>query len=214
MTEAQWLDCDYPKPMLAFLKENGSDRKMRLFGVACCRLVWELLATNECRRTVELAERAADDPTIETELLAACRAVLDQGRDARGFSPPGSSRRGAAINAAFFASTSKMWHVQSLAEAVQTLAARSGTAAHQCRLLRDIFGNPCHPVTFDASWRTLSVVSLAQTMYDNRTFDRMPELGDALERAGCRDQAILDHCRKPGEHVRGCWVVDLVLGNQ
>ena len=62
-------------------------------------------------------------------------------------------------------------------------------------LLRDIFGNSFSTVTFNSEWRTLSVVSLSQTIYDTRSFDRMPELGDALDRAGCRDQSILDHCR-------------------
>ena len=81
-------------------------------------------------------------------------------------------------------------------------------------IIRDIFGNPFRAVTFDPTWRTLSVVRLAQTIYDERAFDKMPELADALERAGCRDEAILNHCREPGEHVRGCWVVDLVLGKE
>jgi hypothetical protein len=81
-------------------------------------------------------------------------------------------------------------------------------------IIRDIFGNPFRPITFDPSWRTLSAVRLAQTIYDERAFDKMPELGDAFERAGCRDEAILNHCREPGEHVRGCWVVDMVLGKE
>jgi hypothetical protein len=80
--------------------------------------------------------------------------------------------------------------------------------------LRDIFGNPYRPLTFRPSWRTDDVVALAQRMYDNRAFDRMAELGDGLERAGCAEKTILDHCREPAEHVRGCWVVDLVLGKE
>src|SRR5207244_5146581 len=105
--------------------------------------------------------------------MAACRAIVDQGRDSRGFSQPPKSRQGAAFNAAFFASTPKMNHVQALAESVQTLAARSGTAAIQCGLLRDIFGNPFHPATFDPSWRTLGVVQLAEAIYDERAFGKM-----------------------------------------
>ena len=54
--------------------------------------------------------------------------------------------------------------------------------------------------------------ALAGAIYDERAFDRLPVLGDALEDAGCADAAILAHCRGPGEHVRGCWVVDLLLG--
>jgi hypothetical protein len=58
------------------------------------------------------------------------------------------------------------------------------------------------------------VVQLAQEIYDRRAFDRLAALADALEEAGCRDPAILDHCRLPGEHVRGCWVIDLLTGRQ
>jgi hypothetical protein len=53
---------------------------------------------------------------------------------------------------------------------------------------------------------------IARAIYDGRAFERMPILADALEDAGCGDADILRHCREPGEHVRGCWVVDLLLG--
>jgi hypothetical protein len=56
------------------------------------------------------------------------------------------------------------------------------------------------------------VLKLARAIYDDRAFDRLPVLADALEDAGCVERAILDHCRSGGEHVLGCWVVDLLLG--
>jgi hypothetical protein len=58
------------------------------------------------------------------------------------------------------------------------------------------------------------VVDLAQLIYEDRAFDRMPELADALEQAGSGDPNILSHCRDGGPHVRGCWVVDLILGRE
>ncbi len=80
-------------------------------------------------------------------------------------------------------------------------------------LLHDIFGNPFRPVAFDPRWQTSTAVGLARTMYDARDFGAMPILADALQDAGCEDDAILNHCRDPQQvHVRGCWVVDLVLG--
>ncbi len=79
-------------------------------------------------------------------------------------------------------------------------------------LLRDIFGNPFRPVAFDAAWRTSTAVALAQGMYESRDFGAMPILADALQDAGCDSDDILTHCRGDGPHVRGCWVVDLVLG--
>jgi hypothetical protein len=82
----------------------------------------------------------------------------------------------------------------------------------QCDSLRDIFGNPFRPVTLAPAWLTSNVTALAQSIYTDRAFDRLPILADALEDAGCDNADILEHCRQPGEHVRGCWVVDLILG--
>jgi len=86
--------------------------------------------------------------------------------------------------------------------------------ARCCRLLRCIFGNPFHALTIERSWRATTVTALAQAIYKDRAFDRMPILADALEDAGCSSQDILQHCRSGGEHVRGCWVVDLLLGKE
>jgi len=115
-------------------------------------------------------------------------------------------------------------------------AARAVGAAARATLLRDIFGNPFRPAVITPGWRapsptalaqgiyddrTFAVISgrrrqgldvLAQGIYDDRNFDTLGELADALEEAGCDDADILQHCRQPGEHVRGCWVLDLVLG--
>jgi hypothetical protein len=85
------------------------------------------------------------------------------------------------------------------------------SAAH-CDIIRDIFGNPFRPVTFAPTWRTTDAVGVARSMYDSRDFAAMPILADALEDAGCDSADVLAHCRGDGPHVRGCWVVDLVLG--
>jgi hypothetical protein len=80
-------------------------------------------------------------------------------------------------------------------------------------LLREIFGNPFRPVTFDPTWRTSTAVAIARGMYESRDFSAMPILADALEDAGCDNADILTHCRDEKQvHVHGCWVVDLVLG--
>jgi hypothetical protein len=85
-------------------------------------------------------------------------------------------------------------------------------AITQCGFLRDIFGNPFRPVNADPMWLTATVVGLARTIYAGRAFDRLPILADALKEAGCDNTDVLNHCRQPGEHVRGCWAVDLILG--
>lgn len=87
----------------------------------------------------------------------------------------------------------------------------------QAVLLRDIFGNPFRPVAIDPAWLAWNdgtIRRLAESIYEERRFENMPILADALEDAGCRAQAILDHCRGPGPHVRGCWVVDLLTGRE
>jgi hypothetical protein len=79
-------------------------------------------------------------------------------------------------------------------------------------LLREIFNNPFRPVAFDPSWRTSTVLALATGIYDEKAFDRLPILADALQDAGCDSEEILNHFRQPGVHVRGCWALDLILG--
>jgi hypothetical protein len=81
-------------------------------------------------------------------------------------------------------------------------------------LLRDIFGNPFRPVTGDPFSLTLTVRTLAEGIYADHGFDRLPILADALQDGGCVNADILTHCRGDGPHVRGCWVVDLVLGKE
>lgn len=78
-------------------------------------------------------------------------------------------------------------------------------------LARCVFGNPFRPVTINPSWLTPTVVSLADGIYQERAYNRMPSIVDALRDSGCDNEDILNHCRWPGEHVRGCWVVDLLL---
>jgi len=84
--------------------------------------------------------------------------------------------------------------------------------AKQADLMRCVYGNPFRPASCEPTWITPTVLSLAQSIYTDRTFDQLPTLADELEKTGCANQEILGHCRGPGPHVRGCWVVDLMLG--
>jgi hypothetical protein len=84
-------------------------------------------------------------------------------------------------------------------------------------ILRDIFGNPFRPVQVNAqrlTWNGGTVTLIAQEIYEQRVFGSLPILADALEDAGCSDVAILDHCRCPDNHVRGCWLLDRLLGKE
>jgi hypothetical protein len=81
----------------------------------------------------------------------------------------------------------------------------------RAHLLRDLVGNPFRRILLDSSWITPTVKALARSIYDDYHFSEMPILGDALEDAGFQDADILNHCREPALHAKGCWVVDLVL---
>jgi hypothetical protein len=77
----------------------------------------------------------------------------------------------------------------------------------------DVAGNPFQPVRFAPDWRTDTVIAIARQMYEAREFSAMPILADALQDAGCNNDDVLTHCRDTAlTHVRGCWVVDGVLG--
>jgi hypothetical protein len=102
---------------------------------------------------------------------------------------------------------------EALRQAVEArAAARDAEQRAQADLVRDIFGNPFRPVAIDPSWLTATVVAMARGIYDDRAFDQLPILADALQDAGCEDANILDHCRRSGPHARGCWVIDLLTG--
>lgn len=87
------------------------------------------------------------------------------------------------------------------------------------RVLREVVGNPFKAPRFEPSWRTSTAVELARGIFAERAFDRLPILADALLDADCDEEQVLRHCRgtelgakEPPQHLRGCWVVELVLG--
>jgi len=81
----------------------------------------------------------------------------------------------------------------------------------QLRVVHDIFDDLVRPVTFDSRWRTPELVSIARRMYSEHVFDPIPSLADALDHARCTQAEILAHVRTGGMHVRGCWVIELIL---
>jgi hypothetical protein len=198
MTEAKWLACTDPIILAEFMQDRVSNRGMRLFAAACCRRLWPQLS-GESRRVVEVAEQYADGTAGVGERQAA-RALRSEGTG------------DAATRAAVAESNDAMLAAAPLAQGA--VADIVGEDAHQTMLARDIFGNPFRPVAFDPRWRTTDVIGLARGIYDERAFDRLPLLADALMDAGCADEQVIGHCRSEGPHVRGCWVVDLVLGKE
>ncbi len=186
MTEAEWLECSYPSEMLIWLTPlNTSERKVLLLLVA----VWNDRSDDYSQETKAI--RLAMDRFVEGIIS---RDELDQIYRANG------AENGAPIH--FTTEDSRYW-----------IATSKSARNRACRLIRDIFGNPFRPVTFSPEWRTSTAVALAQQMYESRDFSAMPILADALQDAGCDNDDVLNHCRDEKQtHVRGCWVVDLVLG--
>jgi hypothetical protein len=216
MTEAEWLTCEDPERMLAFLTaipvydlHGSTSRKLRLFACAAVRTVWDRLKEERCRQAVQAAELFADGLADARELNAAREGAL---RVWQTECWPLQLVYKVAHRAAG-------WEAPLAAQdAVGAMRRFEETGPAQCVLVRDIFGPlPFCSVTIDPRWLKWNqgvLLQLAEAIYDERAFDRLPILADALEDAGCTDRTILEHCRGPGPHVRGCWVVDLILGKE
>ena len=228
MTEEQWLTAKTIQDLDLWRTANKRFRKHRLFAAACCQRAVTLVADKRLDLIVVAAEDFADEQLSWDQIkkvrktLAAIRREFATDRfgpkeslgdavealtEATDREPGGSFGAHTKAKFAFGASArhsidfNEMERRWQLEESVQIL------------LAFDIFGNPFRPVAFDPNWQTSTAVGIARTMYDARDFGAMPILADALQDAGCEDDAILNHCRDAKQvHVRGCWVVDLVLG--
>ncbi len=230
MTEHYWLFCGEPTPLLEFMKEKTSERKLRLFIVACCHRIPLQNLEEVSLKAIEVAERFADGTATEKELATAKNALIT----AYGCDPwslqiidpeyTPNDWAAAAASCAVFPSACP-------GGTADTASHRAAGASHdttwkaellwQAGIVRDLFGNPFRPITISASWFTPSVLSLAKAAYDNHNLpsgtlhnERFAILADALEDAGCDNTSILNHCRQEDVHVRGCWLLDLLLGKQ
>jgi hypothetical protein len=264
MTETEWLTCKVAHLMLETLRDNVSERKLRLFAVASCVRVWNLFPDERSRNAIQIAELFADDRATGDNLREA-RAAAEEAQRAvprpqrSGYCYWGNTSAEAALacvateaippadrpapqhnyftTAAGAAANAKaahhLWSIEEAEpldlipddgsydnardqreEEFQTLwdEIRRVEWAAQAELLREIFGNVFRSVAFSPEWRTDTAVSLGQQMYEARDFGALPILADALQDAGCDNDDILSHCRDSSiTHVRGCWVVDLVL---
>jgi hypothetical protein len=224
MTEAEWLACTDLESMLCHAGTRLTSRKALLIGCGFCRRLWNLLdgVCRDGRTAIEVAERIADGKATGLEIEAADQAlqsalilshrhngVRDPIKPLRHLLPGQINSRYGVPAFLSLSSTAKA------ARRAILKRRRAGEYSAQTRIVRDVTGNPFRPPTIDPSWLAWNggtVTKLAQSIYDERAFDRLPVLADALEDAGCDNADILAHCRQPGEHVRGCWVVDLLLG--
>lgn len=243
MTEAEldWLTCPAPLLLLEQVRGKASDRKLRLFACGCCRLIWHMpdepVASH---RAVEIAERYGDGLSGEEERAAAEQQAWDAWYPCQATE---REQMGFMAVAAFANTTGRTYHYtdpqlgttatretwEYVRDCIQTVLWIGGREEEEGRfeaerdrefqnkiaaLVLCVFGNPFRLIDFSPAWRTDTVGALARQMYDTRDFFAMPILADALQDAGCENDDILNHCRGDGPHVRGCWVVDCVLGKE
>jgi hypothetical protein len=216
VTEEKWLAATNPLHLLMYvrrtkpgLRSAPNRRKARLFACACVRNLGPAIITAADRAVIEVAEGFAEGKVTKEQLEATRRSIW-----ATEAIPRSSSLRlmlGAICYAEIWNAV-KAWRDASHKcwEPIRKITSAEEKRI-QASLVREIFGNPFRPVAFDPKWGTSTAVALARGIYQDRAFDRLPILADALQDAGCETTDILDHCRGPGPHVRGCWVVDLLL---
>jgi hypothetical protein len=201
MTEQEWSACEDPLRLLDYLEAPLDARKTFLLTAVCFRRHWTRLP-EAGRDWVRLAELAAESGASRASLDDAFEDLEDALNDA---GPPGEFV--ALLDLAW-----GMWQAE-WPELHGDAAWREERQA-QASLVREVFGSPFRPVALDPTALGETVPALARGIYEERAFDRLPILADALEEAGCIEADILAHCRSPGPHVSGCWAVDVVLGKE
>jgi len=223
MTEAEWQASEDTDELIAWVLPRAGQHEMALFAAACCRRCWGLLAAKESRDAVQVAERFADGGADHWQ----CGEAVSAARKAAEAVSLRVARRKLtpAHQAAADAVLAGMNHInpaslQLMSRDVSVALGEPSPNAHHARLLRDV----CDPFTPDApalAGRSGLVTGLARAAYRERLLPsghldpaRLAVLSDALEDADCTDAGLLGHLRGPGPHVRGCWALDLVLGQR
>jgi hypothetical protein len=232
MTESEWLAGDLAA-QLRFAQSRLSPRRQRLLAVAMCRAAAPEHA--DVRAALDVIENCADGTAPPGEVERArqrCREIAQQAYEVyrHALETGGSTSTPAIVEVAWATSFAANTPVPltSIAErlglpvyllplgddgAAEPDTVWSDLAAPLRALVLEVAGNPFREVPFDPDWRTDTARALARQMYDRREFSAMPVLADALQDAGCDNDDVLNHCRDPRQvHVRGCWVLDAVLG--
>ena len=222
MREAEWLTCGDPERMINHLPgRRGYARKLLLLGCACCRLVWDQMPDERLREAVRTAERFADGEVSADQFTQATAATY---RVSTELQESGTADE-VSLNIAYATGTLQRvldrggyraaGYVERQTSFVDASDPERAVYREQhVALILDIFAvlylTPDHEIA--PEWLTTDVVALAEGIYEERAFDRMPILADALQDAGCDSEEVLKHCRDANQtHVRGCWVLETIL---
>lgn len=234
MIEEAWQTCEDPKELAEYLFGSASPRKLRLWACACGREVIRLFENPRIGNVLSLFEDVADGVRLFEDQY---RPIAELQWACEDEPAPEFSRAVAGIAHSQWIKMeqgSEGHFALGLLHLAWTQAYRGCPTARpdgptdppadphwravhfsarqkQVGFARDIFGNPFHPVRLDSACRTSTVVSVANDIYKQRSFSQLSSLADVLEDAGCADEQLLGHCRAPGQHVRGCWAIDLLL---
>jgi hypothetical protein len=234
MTEAKWLAADDVYGLEAALVNLPGPRKPRLFVCACARafpwtppawapvidLCEQYVDGLASREELDEAGRGIELPAGPTHEVLHVERVWDllqyiaRPEPEDGWRAPGRTREISAVQELAGWIFETAWESQMRAGHVLAVGQRGPGQKGLLAILRDVVGNPFHPLAADPAWLTPAVVGLARSAYEERAFDLLPILADALEEAGCTNREVLGHCRQTGEHVRGCWLIDLLLGKE
>jgi hypothetical protein len=237
VTEAEWAECRHPGRLLEFVRETPDAtlnalaidhplgrRRLRLFGIATFRPLLSLFDDPRIVASFLAGEAFAEGLGTEEHFDQIGKAIgtIHLAPVAEDGSPEYFRQRLTVYNRERFALMAACCMVSSHAGATAEAYKRAALAlagenaadeyARQCDLFRDIFGNPFRATVLDRRWRTEDTIGLSLGIYEDCAFDRMPLLADALMDAGCDNEEIIAHCRSDRAHVRGCWVLDLILG--
>jgi hypothetical protein len=224
--DSDWLACTDPDVLLLAAPGSVTRRKWLLLACACARRAWHLVpdvASDALSRleAVAVADSSLGDHGAVSRALTAVRFRLADAANAQtGKNHRIAERLGTAYRRLVFhiACAARLANAGARARSRPTRRIKRmkiEERRYQRQLIRDVFGNPFRPFFLDPYWLTANdgaVHALASAIDAGQDFRRLPILADALEDAGCTDESILAHCRSGGTHVRGCWVVDLVLG--
>jgi hypothetical protein len=228
MTEAEWLQCCTPVIMLESIPGWASERKLRLFAVACCRrLLDQVQVSPHEKNGVEVAERFADGEASAEELGNAESYTYTEWAAGVVYSKADFQETSFDVESADFCaymavvSAPDREDYPAGADQIVCASCSAGQAWErqaQSHLIRDIFGSPFRPIAISPTIHTSTIFSLALAAYNERRLPsgeldsvRLAVLADALEEAGI-SQEMIDHLRGPGPHVRGCWAIDAILG--
>jgi hypothetical protein len=208
MTEEERLAHTNIADVLKWKRARPNGRKLRLLICAWCRRRWDDLDEGY-RRGVEVAERFADGQASDAELDLVRVATRSSKNPMYGV--PCAFARGIQYTDASNAAATLARRPSGLSDS-EAAQFRLAEKKELLAILDEIIQAPRRIATFSPDWWTDTAVLLARQMYDSRDFSAMPILADALQDAGCDSEDVLAHCRGAGPHLRGCWVVDLVLG--